>query len=71
MEINKLYSPFLNVTFGISKNNNTNLFLFFSGARASGLNQGLGALAVQSPSPPDGSAGNGGVVSPIPAPSAP
>lgn len=41
------------------------------GARASGLNQGLGALAVQSPSPPDGSAGNGGVVSPIPAPSAP
>jgi hypothetical protein len=41
------------------------------GARASGLNQGLGALAVQSPSPPDGTAGNGGVVSPIPAPSAP
>lgn len=43
----------------------------FAGARASGLNQGLGALSVQSPSPPDGSAGNGGVVSPIPAPSAP
>jgi len=40
-------------------------------ARASGLNQGLGALTVQSPSPPDGSAGNGGIVSPIPAPSAP
>lgn len=46
-------------------------FYSFAGARASGLNQGLGALAVQSPSPPDGSAGNGGVVSPIPAPSAP
>merc|ERR1712037_499138 len=43
--------------------------LRIAGARASGLNQGLGALAVQSPSPPDGSAGNGGVVSPIPAPS--
>ena len=45
----------------------------FSGARAQGLNQGLGPLSVQSPSPPDGSAGNGADLSPIsaPAPSAP